>query len=280
MPEVKEEMLNLLVENRKTFRKVYGIQSPASKEDVADQVIKGVRLLTSIQMVPSLSESELSDRLPDLERKIRSNPEWGNAVLSLEIDSRLRERQFFFTNIYWWFYDDILLFAVTADTVFEDRLARHREINLPGFPALECLLVGLALEIPPENLLRRLKSFDAEMRSKLPEWLSDLPLLIGVLEQRDYLVILHLPPEKEPGRLLDGSGVRARLLVVIREERAGAGFEAILSPDRAETTEDLVEKALVVSDREKEKLRLILEGKASREDVLELFMFKLTRNLM
>lgn len=280
MPKGKEEMLNLLIENSEILRRVYGIQSPASEGDVVAQVVKGVRMLSDIQMVPPLSESELSDGLAYLERKIRSNPEWGNAVLSLEIDSRLRERQFFVSHIYWWFYDDSLLFAVTADIVSKNRLASHREIRLPGFPALECLLIGLALEIPPENLLRRLESFDVEMRSKLPEWLSNLPLLIGVLERRDYLVILHLHPEIEPGKLLDRPSVRARLLVVICEERAGIGFDAFLSPDKVKTTEDLVEKALAVSDEEKEKLRLILEGKADREDVLGLFMLRLTSNLM
>lgn len=272
-------MLNLLIDNSEIFRGVYGIQSPASKEDVVAQVVRGVRLISDIQMFPPFSESELSGRLADLERKIRSNPEWGNAVFSLRIESHHRERQFFVFHIYWWFDDDSMLFSVTADTVSRGHLAKHREIHLPDFPALECLLIGLALKIPPANLLRRLKPFDVKMRSKLPEWLSNLPLLIGVLERRDYLVILHLPSETEPGKLSNMSRVRARLLVVICEERASIGFEAYLSPNVVKTTEDLVEKALAVSDEEKKKLRLILEGKADREDVIELLMLKLTSNL-
>lgn len=117
------------------------------------------------------------------------------------------------------------------------------------------------------------------MRSKLPEWLSNLPPLIGVLERGDYLAILHLHPEIDPVELVNRLSVRARLLVVIREERAGIGFEALLHPDNAKTIEDLVERALVVNDEEKKLLRLVLEGKAGRADVLELLMIRSLGNL-
>lgn len=148
MPKGKEEMLNLLIENSETRRRVYGIKSPASKGDVVAQVVRGFRLLSDIQVLSPLSESELSGRLAYLERRIRSSPEWGNAVLSLEIESHSRERWFFVSHIYWWFYDDSLLFAVDADIVSKNLLARHREIRLPDFPALECLLIGLTLQTP------------------------------------------------------------------------------------------------------------------------------------